>query len=591
MSTIKKLLFFLTPSERKRAVLLIFMILIMAFIDMIGVASIMPFIAVLTNPEIVETNNFLNLIFQASFFFGVETKDQFLFFLGVLVFFFLIFSLAFKALTTYAQLKFVQMRQYSIGKRLMQDYLNQPYSWVLSRNSAELGKSILAEVTTIIGNGMTPIMDIIAKGTVTFALLVLITIADPKMALMTGLTLSIFYGIIYKFTRNYLKRKGAERLKANEIRYTAVSEAFGAVKEIKVGSLENFYIKRFSSSSKILAQNQAYSQTIASIPRFALEALGFGGLLFVILYLMSSGGTLSSVLPIIALYAFAGYRLMPAIQKIYSSISQLRFAGPALDDLYNDIKSLIRSTEKNQDQNVLQLKEMISLKQVHYSYPNTSRTALKNININIPVRTTVGFVGATGSGKTTTADIILGLFQPQKGVLEVDGKIISNQNNRSWQRNIGYVPQHIYLADDTILSNIAFGIDIKEINKEAVIRAAKIANLHNFVMNELPKNYKTEVGERGIRLSGGQQQRVGIARALYHNPQVLVLDEATSSLDNQTEKVVMDAINNLSKDITIILIAHRLNTVKKCDTIFQFEKGEVVGQGTFDKFMEGNESF
>jgi len=590
MKTIKKLLFLLSVQERKSAALLLLMILIMAFLDMLGVASIMPFIAVLTNPSLIETNYILNFLFQASGTFGVETNEQFLFFLGVLIFVFLVISLTFKALTTYAQLRFVQMRQYSIGRRLMESYLHQPYSWVLGRHSADLGKSILSEVTTIIGSGMGPMMELIAKSTVTIALLILVTISSPKLALITGFTLLVAYALIYKFTRDYLKRIGLERLKANQLRFTSLTDAFGAAKEVKVGGLEQFYIKRFSASSKLLAKNQATSQIISQMPRFALEAIGFGGMILVILYLMSEGGTLATALPIIALYAFAGYRLMPAIQKIYSSIALLRFAGPAIDALYNDIKGL-RSFNLSHDQEVLKFNKSITLNHIHYNYPNTSRTALKDISLNIPAQSTVGLVGTTGSGKTTTVDIILGLLQPQQGTLEVDGQAITQNNNRAWQRSIGYVPQHIYLADDTVSANIAFGIEQKEINLEAVERAAKISNLHDFVIDELPKKYQTEIGERGIRLSGGQRQRIGIARALYHNPKLLILDEATSALDNQTEEVVMEAINNLSKDITIVLIAHRLNTVKKCDVIFQFDKGKLVDEGTFEKLIQDKEIY
>ena len=281
---------------------------------------------------------------------------------------------------------------------------------------------------------------------------------------------------------------------------------------------------------------------------------------------------------------FAGYRLLPSLQQIYASFTQLSFISASLDDLSNDIKKLKMIIPSN-DHNILSVNKNIILKNIYFKYPNTTRFTLKDVNINIQAKTTVGIVGTTGSGKTTIVDIILGLLEAQKGTLEVDGQIITNQNSRAWQRSIGYVPQHIYLSDDTIASNIAFGIDSKDIKKGLVERVAKIANLHEFVKNELPKNYQTIVGERGVRLSGGQRQRIGIARALYHNPQVLILDEATSALDNKTEQAVMKEINNLRKDITIIIVAHRLNTVKNCDVIFKFEKGELVGKGAFNKFF------
>ena len=305
---------------------------------------------------------------------------------------------------------------------------------------------------------------------------------------------------------------------------------------------------------------------------------------------MRQSGNFSSALPILSLYVFAGYRLMPALQQIYSASTKVTFLGPALESLHEDIKSL-KNFSVNKDQNRFRFKKEIVLKNIYYNYPNSSRTTLKNINIIIPIKSTIGFVGVTGSGKTTTVDIILGLLEAKKGTLEVDGQIISKDNLRSWQKCIGYVPQHIYLSDDTVSANIAFGVEPKDISQEAVEKASKIANLHQFVTNELPKQYETTIGERGVRLSGGQRQRIGIARALYHNPQLLILDEATSALDNQTEKAVMDAVNNLNKDRTIIQISHRLSTVKNCDIIFLLDKGQLQHEGTFEDLINVSENF
>jgi len=584
MQTFKKILFLLTRKERKSAAILLIMILIMALLDMIGVASILPFMAVLTNPDIIETNIILNRIFVASNTLGVENNQQFLFALGVFVFVLLVASLVFKALVTYVQLSFIQMREHSIGKRFMEGYLSQPYSWFLSRHTADLGKTILSEVGLVVGRGMKPLIQLIAKGMIAIAIISLLIIIDPKLALISGLSLGIVYLLIYKFTFSHLNKIGKERLKNNQIRFTIVSEAFGAAKEIKVSGLEQVYSKRFSDSSKIYAKNMASAAAIGQLPRYMLEILAFGGIMLLILYLMLQKGSFNDALPIVSLYVFAGYRLMPALQQIYASFTTLSFIRPSLNALSEDLKNL-KPTNSNQDQGVLQLNKSITLKNIHYNYPNTSRTSLKDINISIPAKTTAGIVGTTGSGKTTTVDIILGLLQAQKGILEVDGQIITIKNSRAWQRSIGYVPQHIYLSDDSVAANIAFGVDFKDINQETVEKVSKIANLHEFVINELPNQYQSTVGERGVRLSGGQLQRIGLARALYHNPQLLILDEATSALDNKTEKAVMDAINNIKKDITVIIIAHRLNTVKNCDVIFKLEKGKLVGQGTFNEIF------
>tara|TARA_Y100000768_G_scaffold387453_1_gene378852 strand:- start:1556 stop:3346 length:1791 start_codon:yes stop_codon:yes gene_type:complete len=589
MNTLKKLLFLLNPHERKRAIYLILMILIMALLDMIGVASILPFISVLMNPNLVETNFILNSIFQSSKILGVENNQQFLFLLGVLVFVLIVTSLAFKALTTYVQVGFVMMHEFTISKRLVEGYLNQPYSWFLDRHSADLGKTILSQVGVVVGGGIKPLMELIAKGTVSIAIIFLLIIVDPKVALIVGFSLGISYGTVYLFLRRHLNRIGEKHLKNNQLRFTLINEGFGAVKDVKVGGLEDTYISRYSDSAQTFARTATSSQIISQLPRFFLEAIALGGVLLLILYLMAQSGNFNNSLPIISLYVFAGYRLMPALQQVYASFSQLTFSGPSIDKLYNEIKNL-KLFKINKNQEALSFDKTIILKDIWYKYPNSSRTALKNINLKIPTRTTVGLVGTTGSGKTTTADIILGLFQAQKGSLEVDGKIITQHNSRAWQRSIGYVPQHIFLIDDTVSANIAFGIESKDINQEIVEKSSKIANLHDFVVNELPSGYNTTVGERGVRLSGGQRQRIGIARALYHNPKVLILDEATSALDNHTEKAVMDEVNKLRKDITIIIIAHRFNTVKNCDVIFQFEKGELIKQGSFDEVINDNKS-
>jgi ATP-binding cassette, subfamily B, bacterial PglK len=402
------------------------------------------------------------------------------------------------------------------------------------------------------------------------------------------LSLVISYVLIFYNLRKYLKRTAEERQKNNQLRFITLSEVFGAAKEVKVGGLEQIYIKNYSHYSQIFASLQANVSTIGQLPRFLLEAIAFGGILIITLYTTTKTNSLNNALPIISLYVFACYRLMPALQQTYSSFTNLTFVGPSLNKLHDDIKSL-KPLYENQDQGVLSLSKTIVLKNVHYSYPNSARTALKDINLTISVKSTVGLVGATGSGKTTTADIILALLVPQKGTLEVDGQVVSEQNARSWQKSIGYVPQHIFLSDSSIASNIAFGVEPKNICQQTVETVSKIANIHNFIIEELPHQYQTVIGERGVRLSGGQRQRIGIARALYHKPQILILDEATSALDNQTEKAVMDAINNLSKKITIILIAHRLTTVKNCDIIFLFDKGQIKNKGTFKELFQIND--
>jgi ABC-type bacteriocin/lantibiotic exporter with double-glycine peptidase domain len=587
MSSLKKLLFLLNSRERKQVGLLLIMTLIMALLEMFGVASILPFMIVLTNPDILETNNILRIIFDKSIFFGVQNSQQFLFAMGICVFLIFILSIIFKALTTYFQIRFIQMREFSIGKRITEAYLHQPYSWFLDRNSADLGKTILSEVGQVIGGGMRPWIELITRSFTTIALITMLIIINFQLTLIVSIFLGSAYLIVYYFIKKIIKIIGSERLKNNELRFKAISEAFGAIKEIKIGGLEQAYINNFSKPAEKFARAHATNQLTVQLPHFFLEAFAFGGVLLMTLYLVKVSNSFSNAIPIISLYVFAGYRLMPAIQQIYSSFNQLTFMKPAIDKLHSDLISL-KPIDQTSVGEIINVNKTINLRKIDYRYPNSSKLTLKNINLSIPAKSIVGIVGSTGSGKTTTVDVILGLLQAENGFLEVDGREINNKNIRSWQRNIGYVPQNIYLSDNTIEENIAFSSNAKGIDYNSVVRSSKIAKLHDFIMDELPKKYQTIVGERGIRLSGGQRQRIGIARALYHNPSILVFDEATSALDNQTEKVIMEAINNLKKKITIILIAHRLNTVKNCDIIYKLDNGKLVATGTFDELFNRN---
>jgi|TARA_A100001234_G_scaffold174903_1_gene156494 ABC-type multidrug transport system fused ATPase/permease subunit len=590
VQNIKKLLYLFSGDELKRALLLLIMTLIMAIIDMIGVASILPFIAVLTNSEIIETNKFLNLIYNYSNIFGIETEQQFLFFLGICVFLILIVSISFKALTSYAQVRFTIMREYSLAKRLVEGYLHQPYTWFLNRHSASLSKNILTEASRVINKGLSPIINLITQIIVTLSLIILLSIVNLKITLIITATLGISYILIYTLNKNLLKRIGEKIFRANEKRFTSLTEAFGATKEIKVSGLEQVYLKKFTVPAKSLAMSNALETILNQLPRYILEIIAFGGMILFVLFLMSQSSDITHIIPLLALYAFAGYRLMPSLQLIYSSFSQLQVVGPPLESIYNDLKKL-EPKIKSEDKNVLKLKDNLSLNNVYFNYPNSKTISINDLSLIIPAFNTVGIVGSTGSGKTTTVDIILNLLEAQQGTLKVDGQIINKLNQRAWQRSIGYVPQQIFLIDDTIAANIAFGVEIENIDQKAVERAARIAKLEEFIINELPSKYKTKIGERGVRLSGGQKQRLGIARALYHNPQLLIFDEATSALDNLTEQAVMESINSLRNEITIIMIAHRLSTVKQCDKIFYLEKGRIKAQGTFKELINISDFF
>ena len=591
MQTLKKILDFLTPVEKKQAFLLLILILCMALLDVIGIASVLPFIAVLSNPELIETSALLNYLYQASSILGVGSNKQFMLALGVAVFLLLIISLILRSFTAYAQVRYALMREYSIGARLIKGYLHKHYGWFLNRNSADLHKTILSGVSEIINETIIPGINLVVHSIVTLTILTLLFVVNYKLALAILLIFAISYGTIFFFMKNILLKMGSDRLQANEDRFIAVNEAFGAIKEVKVGRLEKVFVDRFSKPAKIYASRQSMAVAISAVPRYFIEGIAFGGMILLILVLMMRGDMFSNILPIIVLYTFAGYRLIPSLQQIYVAFTQLRFSSATLDSMHKDLKNFSSLEVTSNTITNMQLSKSITLANISFDYPDSKKSSLKNINLFIPAFKKVGIIGATGSGKTTLIDIILGLLDPKQGTLSVDGNIINFKNKQSWQKSIGYVPQQNYLVDNSIAANIAFGIDLKNINHQSVEQAAKIANLHDFVMNELPNNYNTIVGERGVRLSGGQRQRIAIARALYRKPQVLILDEATSALDGLTEQTVMEAMNNLKNKTTTILITHRLSAVKNCDIIFVLEQGELKDQGSYEDLNQSSAIF
>jgi len=591
LKTISKLFHLLTGQERRSAFVLLGLVLIVALLDVFGVASIMPFMALLANPGVVETNWFMAATFASARNFGIDNLLEFQVTLGALVFVLLTVSLSVKAFASYALLRFALMREYSLGKRLVEGFLNQPYSWFLSRHSADLTKTVLSEVGVVITQGLLPVMELVAQSLVVIALIALLVIVDPWLTFWVGFTLGFAYLFIFSVVRRFLSRIGIERLNANENRYKALSEAFGAFKEVKVSGRESVFVRRFDAPAKTYAQHESAAQIVGQLPRYALEIICFGGLILILVYSMLNVGDFASVLPLVSLYALAGYRMMPALQKIYVSATQFRFVRPSVEALYSDFSILSTAAPFHASLATKTLENNFTLRNITYRYPGTDRPVLNNFNLQVPAGSVVGLVGPSGSGKTTAVDLMLGILVPQVGSLEIDGCNLNMSDIKSWQRNIGYVPQQIYLTDDSIRANIAFGVDACDIDQKAVERAAKLAKLHDFIEAELPQKYETRVGERGIRISGGQRQRIGIARALYHRPQVIIFDEATSALDNLSERAVMSAAYRLGKDVTVVLVAHRLDTVRDCDLIFLMDQGVVRAKGTFNELLESDDLF
>ncbi|MFW2388681.1 MAG: ABC transporter ATP-binding protein [Polyangiales bacterium] len=585
----------LTPPERSGAMKVLLMMCALALLEATGVASIMPFLAVLSSPDLIESNSALA---KLSAWTGITSSNDLLILTGSLVFCLVLSALLLQALVVWGQVRYAGDLMHSWSCRIVQTYLRQPYEWFLGRHTSELSATTINEVNQAIYHAVLPILMIVSNALVVLAVFAFLVIVDPMLAATTVLVLGGAYVLTYRFLRARILRAGESWLESNQARYHVLAEAFTGIKEVKVLHAEESFAARFSSVSRQMCDAMIRSKVVGHVPSIAMQAVIFGGMLLVILYVLATRGGFAAGLPVIGLYAFAGYKMMPALQRIYAYLAEMEFSSVALVSLEEPLR--LAKLPKNEGEAFatetatgprVRLTKELAFRDLVYQYPGSDQPTLKRMNFSIEAGSKVGIVGTTGSGKTTTVDIILGLLRPLHGEVLVDGREIADSKLRAWQASIGYVPQTIFLADTTLAGNIAFGVPKDEIDHDRVETVSKLAKLHAFVVDEFPDKYESRAGERGVRLSGGERQRVGIARALYHDPDVLILDEATSALDNVTEKLVMQALDELTPSKTVIIIAHRLSTVRNCDTIFFLENGLVSGSGSFEALRASHPRF
>jgi len=592
--TYKKTWDLLDTSERRNAWITLTFVVLGALSSALMVGSILPFLSVLSDPNKIEQLPTLAWMYKK---FGFSDSYTFLVVLGFASIGMIIVTSLLHVALTYIMARFSMMRIHSISNRLLIAYLQQPYTFFLNRNTGEMNTLILQEVTQMVNMFMRPVADLVASTFTVIMIVVLLLLIDPMVTVIAFVVFGGSYGIIYLYSRNALKGYGHERAQANSERSRIVNEALGGIKDIKLLGRERSYANRFAIPSHRMSRSLVGIQVHSQIPHFAMQAIAFGGMILLCLILMEpealeSGTVLGGMLPTIGVFAFAGQRLMPELSKLYGSLVQIQAGGAAVDIVYDDLRHKVGLNNLPQKIPLaLGLTKCLEFVDVSFRYPKAELAGLKSISLKIQVGERIGIVGSTGAGKTTLADLMLGLLQPSDGQIIADGTFINNSNLRAWQQSVGYVPQDIYLTDASVSENIALGVPLQEIDEKRVYRAAKIARIHNFISEELPNGYSTSIGERGVRLSGGQRQRVGIARALYHEADLIVFDEATSALDNLTEREVMSAIDALPGDKTVVMIAHRLSTVKRCDRIIVLDKGKLVGCDTWDTLMTNNISF
>ncbi|MDR2519020.1 MAG: ABC transporter ATP-binding protein/permease [Spirochaetaceae bacterium] len=589
MGKLKLILALFNRREKQQLILVAAALLGMGFIELVGVGSLGPFISVVSNPKVIHTNIWLKRLYELGRF---ESDGGFIAMTGILVIAMLVASNLCLGGANFLMYYYAAKRRHSIGVRLFEKYLRQPYCFYLTSSAAVLSKRVLGDVSAFIGGVLMNLLQLIASSIISLCIIILLIVINPALALAVSGVLTVSYLAIFAFVKDFLARKGRESNAQNALKFKYTTEGFNGIKDIKILGKEQVFLDSFTLPSRKNSMNEASRDIVNDLPKYVLETIAVGGIVGVMVIMIRFGAVIDDFLPVLTVYAFGAYRLLPLLQKVFRAFAGVRYSFAIVEELHHDFCELPEGEALAKDDPPrMAFHKEAALKDVVFRYPAGSHDIIKNQSLIIKANTSIALVGATGCGKTTLIDILLGLLEPQSGGLFIDGEAVTRENRRSWQRNLGYVPQSIYLTDDTIRRNIAFGIEPEKIDEEAVVKAACLANMHGFITSELEGGYDTVIGDRGIRLSGGQRQRIGIARAVYHDPPVLILDEATSALDSLTENAIIDAMKTMSGKKTLIMIAHRITTVKNCDQIYLMEKGVITDHGAYEELYQKNELF
>lgn len=571
--------------ERRQAILLAGCLLLAGIAELASVAVVYPFLAVLADPAVVSADARVAWLHAVV---GSPAPRDFLLGLGVVVLAVTVAANGLIAFTLWWQVRFIWRANHAISVRLLQRHLNRPYADFLATNTSVRQKQVLDETQALVMNTFDPAFTMIGRLAATVLIGTLLLVLSPWVTVVFFGVVGGGFGLAYLRMRRRLKESGRDSAEANQVRFKAVAEAFGAIKHIKVSGLEDAFHARYRPHSAAYSRHQTTLHVARRLPYYAMQTVAFGGMALLVVVLLALGYGVGQVLPLVGVIAVGGFRLLPAFQQILASIVAFRFNDPIIVAIHDELKAA--PSARTLAIVPLEPRSEVRLERLSFAYRGAQRPTLEDVDVTIAARSSVAFVGRTGAGKSTLIDVLLGVQQATRGRLLVDGVVVDDSNRASWQRALGYVPQEIFLTDDTVAANIAFGVPAGLIDPSAVERAARAAQLHEFVMG-LPQGYATSVGERGVRLSGGQRQRIGIARALYHDPPVLILDEATSDIDNRTEADITRAIEGLAGTKTIVMVAHRLTTVRRCDRIFVLEDGRVIGAGTYDELLRDSPRF
>lgn len=582
----RRLLALLSRRERRQLLLLAPALLLTGVAEVVSLAAIAPFMRLLTQPDALEQEGLTRTLYTSLPF---DTKASFFIFLGLVVMGLMIVSNTLHGLTTYALLRFSWMRNHTLSSRLLAVYLYRPYEYFVTRNTADMSANILSETNAVATGILMQGMLLVSATTTALFLFAGLVFIDPMVAVLAGICFAGMYGALYRTIRRRIARLGDSRARAQRRRYRLASEILGSAKEAKVLGVEPVMLSKYREPSTIFARSMAAQASWSQIPRYVLELVAFVSLLSIATILIVRGSEVTDVATILGVYVFAAFRLLPGIQVIFGAVASIRFNSAALARIEEDLSEPATAQVVPGEQPIKM--RSVKLSSVSYRYPATETDVIHNVDISIERGEWVAIVGPTGSGKTTIGDLFLGLLSPTAGALVIDGRPIGGTGVVSWQRSAAYVPQAIFLADDSVERNIAFGVDPRSIDQDRVRWAARLAQISEFIENDLPDGYDSNVGERGVRLSGGERQRMGIARALYTDRPFLLLDEATSALDPTTEAAFFKALRASHADRTVVSIAHRHSTTLAFDRVVLMGDGSVKQIGTPDDVIHGRGMF
>lgn len=585
---IKNLLKVMTKKQKKELIILQILVVTSAIFEVCGVLAIGPFMALVGNIGLIETHELINPIYVYS---GISNPVDFLAATGFLVLGLMFLAAITSIFTIWKLSLFAANVGAEFGDRLFKHYMRKDYLYHTSINSADLTKKIAIEVNRVTDNVLQAMVQINARiATVAFISL-FVFLYNPYIAVSGVVILSFAYCTLYYFVKNKLSANGGLISKYSKKRFSLMNEGFGALKEVQILGREEYFIDQFKQSGKVFAGAYGTSNGLYNMPRYFMEFIVYSSMVGLVLLLLKKyDGELSVVLPIMAVFGIAAFKLLPSFQQMYSGAAQIRSNISAFEAIETDLIEALEESSFDPKRTDHKIRGDINLTDAFFSFDANKSPTLNNISVSIPLKTTIGIVGPSGSGKSTLLDVLIGSIKLVHGELKVGGTIIDEFNKGEWQNSIGYVSQMSLIKDGSIAENIAFGVDAADISKEKLIKAAAMAQLTEWV-ESLSDSYATQVGERGLQISGGQRQRIAIARALYNDAEYLFFDEATSALDGLTEKNIMESISNMAGLKTIIMVAHRLNTVRDCDHIYIVDEGRISDHGSYQYLMETNKKF